>query len=147
MKAIERMGRFAAFGVHAANDVVGECKPHRFLNDGPGSDGEVWADQPYQHTCMEQLVTDFGVSGKTTHPIRVDRERGKGRMGDVRKDIKNVVEECHNVQEIPLGLSNKYDNIMEGHRVIKKDHEIVIESLQKPTGNVLSTRFFPLIIT
>jgi len=96
---------------------------------------------------MEQLVADFGVGGKTAHSIRVDRKRGEGRTGDVKEDIKNVVEEHHDVQEILLSLSNKYDNITEGHRVIKKDHEIMIESLQKPTGNVLSTRFFPLIIT
>ena len=41
------------------------------------------------------------------------------------------------------------DNITKGHRVIKKDHEIMIESLQKPTGDVrlISMCFFPLVIT
>jgi hypothetical protein len=68
IKNLERTTGFAAFGVHAADDVVGKCIPHRCLNYGLGSDGEIGPDQPFRHTRVEELITDSGVCGKTTHP-------------------------------------------------------------------------------
>ena len=53
-----------------------------------------------QHTCLEQLITDFGVCGKTAHPSRTDKERDRESVGDVREDESNIVEESNDVQEM-----------------------------------------------
>lgn len=90
-------GRLARFRVHAANDVVGKCKLHRFLDDGLGSDGVIATDQPNRNTHMEKDIADFHVCSKTTNPFGPDREGVGGWIHDVGLDVSDVVEECYDV--------------------------------------------------
>lgn len=111
-----------------------------------GSDGEIVVDQPYQHTCMEQLITNFGIWNKTTIQLGwTGREVG---VDNVRLDIEDIVEECHDVQKIALTFSHKYNSIAKGQRVIKKDYEVMVQILEKAINKVLLVPacFFPVIV-
>jgi hypothetical protein len=80
--------------------------------------------------------------------LRVDRGRDEGWVGDMRLHVKDVVEEGHDVQEILLGFRHKHNDITESQRMVEDDHEVVVETLEKPTDNVLHVPmcFSPLIV-
>ena len=67
---------------------------------------------------------------------------------DVRLHVKDIVEECHDIQEISLGFSHEYDGITEGQRVVEEDHEIMVQTLEKPNADIflVPAWFFPLVV-
>ena len=123
IQTVEWAGRLTTFRIHAANDFIWKCN----LNICLWGNGVAAADQPYWHTCMEEVIADLCIVCKAAHPICVDRRMRSGRIGNMRLYKLDVVRECHDVEEVMLGLSYEDDYVTECQRVVEKEYSVVFK--------------------
>ena len=127
IQTVEWVGRLTTFGIHAVNDFIWKCKLDWPLNICLRGNGVAAVDQPYWHTHMEEVITDLRVVCKAAHPICADRRMRSRRIGNMRLYELDIVQECHDVEEVTLGLSYEDDYVTECQRVVEKEYSVMFK--------------------
>ena len=119
------------------------------LDVGLRGDHVSGVDQPYWYTSVEEIITNLHVLRETSHPVQPDGKRSTRRIGNARLHVYDVVKECQNVEEMPLGLSHEDNDIAEGEWVVEEQHDIVLQEFDHPANNVLLVAMciLPFLVT